>query len=321
MFGSAIPKCSGHERPFWLTVALAVMLLVSVSITVAQAANPLRLASDLKRDLGALRAQLELIDPAAGEESRAAVAFNADLGDGGPAFQRHSMVTMVATANRRLERLIESHRQGGNDLRAEAVAGLRLTMQDLRQQVDRLARTTDPAETTALREAIAAALDRSERDLSALLADGMQPTAAAAALVGDLGPDTVAHSLFLRLTRLHPEAGEVVDAVAVFGSAAEVKLDDFRRAGANEKQRGDVGATREQLPHHAIEFVVGVRETREIAFTQDGSGKSRLGEDHDTSGRLHEVRAGARAHHEEERVLHLALPLVIAAHEPRRLPS
>ena len=52
MFGSAILKCSGHERPFWLTVALAVMLLVSVSITVAQAANPLRLASDLKRDLG-----------------------------------------------------------------------------------------------------------------------------------------------------------------------------------------------------------------------------------------------------------------------------
>jgi predicted transcriptional regulator len=48
-------------------------------------------------------------------------------------------------------------------------------MQDLRQQVDRLARTTDPAETTALREAIAAALDRSERDLSALLADVKTP--------------------------------------------------------------------------------------------------------------------------------------------------
>jgi hypothetical protein len=82
---------------------------------------------------------------------------------------------MVATANRRLERLIESHRQKGDDPRAEAAAGLRPAMQDLRQQVDRLARTTDPAEATALREAIAAALDRSERDLSALLADVKTP--------------------------------------------------------------------------------------------------------------------------------------------------
>ena len=53
MFGSAILKRSEHRRPFWLTVALSVMLLVSVSITMAQAANPARLAHELKRDLGA----------------------------------------------------------------------------------------------------------------------------------------------------------------------------------------------------------------------------------------------------------------------------
>ncbi|UGS37808.1 helix-turn-helix transcriptional regulator [Capillimicrobium parvum] len=57
----------------------------------------------------------------------------------------------------------------------------------------------------------------------ALLADRIEPTEPAAALVADLGPDTVAHSLFLRLTRLPPEAGEVVDALAVFGNAAEVR--------------------------------------------------------------------------------------------------
>jgi hypothetical protein len=175
MFGSAILRCSGHERPFWLTVALAVMLLVSVSITVAHAANPIRLAYDLKRDFGALRAQLELIDPLRAEPARDAVAFNADLGDGGPAFRRHSMVTMVATANRRLERLIESHRQDGDDRRAQAAAALRLTMHDLRQQVDRLARATDPAETTALRRAIEATLDRSDHGLSALLLEAKTP--------------------------------------------------------------------------------------------------------------------------------------------------
>jgi hypothetical protein len=169
MFGSAILKCSGHQRPFWLTVALSVMLLVSVSITIAHAANPTRLAYDLKRDLGALRVQLEMIDPAELGAAGRTVAFNADLGDGGPAFRRQSMVTMVAAANRRLERLIESYRAEGSEARAQAAATLRLAMYDLRQQVDRLARTADPAEATAIREQIEGALDRSESGLSALL--------------------------------------------------------------------------------------------------------------------------------------------------------
>jgi hypothetical protein len=169
MFGSAMLKCSGHQRPFWLTVALSVMLLVSVSITIAHAANPTRLAYDLKRDLGALRVQLELIDPSAPGPAGQTIAFNADLGDGGPAFRRQSMVTMVAAANRRLERLIESYREEGSESRAQAAATLRLAMYDLRQQVDRLARSSDRAEATALREQIEQALDRSERGLSELL--------------------------------------------------------------------------------------------------------------------------------------------------------
>jgi hypothetical protein len=169
MFGSAMLKCSGHQRPFWLTVALAVMLLVSVSITIAHAANPTRLAYDLKRDLGALRVQLELIDPSDRDATEQTVAFNADLGDGGPAFRRDSMVTRVAAANRRLERLIESYRDEGSDGRAQAAATLRLAMYDLRQQVDRLARTSDPTEAMVLRGQVEGALDRSERGLSTLL--------------------------------------------------------------------------------------------------------------------------------------------------------
>ncbi|MGH6899937.1 MAG: hypothetical protein ACREJ5_25855 [Geminicoccaceae bacterium] len=175
MFGSAILKCSGHQRPFWLTVALSVLLLVSVSITIAHAANPTRLASDLRRDLGALRVQLEVIDPSDGQGARQTITFNADLGDGSPAFRRHSMATMAATANRRLERLIESYRQEGSDSRARSAATLRLAMYDLRQQIDRLARTTEPAATTAIREEIVAALDRSERGLSMLLSEPKSP--------------------------------------------------------------------------------------------------------------------------------------------------
>jgi hypothetical protein len=171
MFGSAILKCSEHQRPFWLTVALSVLLLVWASMTIAHAANPIRVATDLRRDLGALRVQLEVIDPSEGEAARQTITFNTDLGDGSPAFRRHSMATIAATANRRLERLIESYRQDGNDSGARSAATLRLSMYELRHHVDRLARTTEPTEATVIREDIVAALNRSERSLSLLLSD------------------------------------------------------------------------------------------------------------------------------------------------------
>ena len=85
------------------------------------------------------------------------------------------MATMAATANRRLERLIESYREEGSDSRARTAATLRLAMYDLREQIDRLARTTEPAATTAIREEIVATLDRSERGLSMLLAEPKSP--------------------------------------------------------------------------------------------------------------------------------------------------
>jgi hypothetical protein len=182
MFGSAILKCSEHQRPFWLTVALSILLLASVSITIAHAAHPTRLAYDLKRDLAALRAQLELIDPWARETARQTVASNTDLGDGSPAFQRHSMVTIVGAANRRLERLLDGEREQGGHPRVRNTEALRLAMFDLRQQIDRLARVADPAEAVTLRERIGALLDHSERELSVLL-DGLAKPPALPAVV------------------------------------------------------------------------------------------------------------------------------------------
>ena len=166
-----------YQRPFWLTVALSVMLLVSVSITVAQAANPARLGNEIRRDLGALRAQLELIDPSEPDAGRQTVAFNTDLGDGGPVFQRHSMVTIVAGANRRLERLLESNREQGGDARVHAGESLRTAMYDLQRQTDQLARAADPAQVAAVRERIMALLDRCERELSVLLDQTTHPRA------------------------------------------------------------------------------------------------------------------------------------------------
>jgi hypothetical protein len=169
MFGFAFRKRSEHQRPFPLTVALSVMWLVSVPTATAQAADPARLAQEVRRDLGALRAQLELIDPSERDAGRQTVAFNTDLGDGGPAFQRHSMVTIVGATNRRLERLLDGYREQGDEARAGAAEAVQVAMYDLQRQIDQMARAADPAEAAAVRERIVTSLDRCERELSVLI--------------------------------------------------------------------------------------------------------------------------------------------------------
>jgi len=159
---------SEHQRPFWLLVALAIMLLVCVSITVAEAASPIRLAGTLQRDLAALRAQLEQIEPWSSAGERRTVAFNADLGDGSAAFRRQSMVTIVRAAGRRLERLIAAYEDGRDDERRRVAETLSLGMVDLSGRVDRLAGATSPASVVALRGEAEAALDRLERSLARL---------------------------------------------------------------------------------------------------------------------------------------------------------
>ena len=57
----------------------------------------------------------------------------------------------------------------------------------------------------------------------------------------------------------------------------------------------------------AVEFVVDVGESGEIALVEDRGREARLGEDHHAGGRLDQMRAGARADDEEERVLDLAV--------------
>ncbi|HEX3737802.1 MAG TPA: AAA family ATPase [Solirubrobacterales bacterium] len=57
----------------------------------------------------------------------------------------------------------------------------------------------------------------------ALLFDRVAPEDAAAERIGDLGPETVAHSLLLRLSHLPAAAGPVTEAVAVLGPRAELR--------------------------------------------------------------------------------------------------
>ncbi len=87
----------------------------------------------------------------------------------------------------------------------------------------------------------------------------------------------------------------------------EVDLDDLRRAGADQKEKLDVGATRQQLVDDAVELVVDVGEPGEIALVENGGGEARLREDHHAGGGLHEMRAGAGADDEKEGVADLAM--------------
>jgi hypothetical protein len=166
---------SEHQRPFWLLVALAIMLLVWVSITMAHAASPLRLAGTLQRDLGALRAQLEQIDPWQDEAGRESVAFNADLADGGLDFHRESMVTILRGAGRRVERLIAAYGEARDEERRRLAESLSYRIYDLSEQVGRLVRATSPATIVALRGEVGVALDRLDRHL-ALLSSGQAAT-------------------------------------------------------------------------------------------------------------------------------------------------
>ena len=88
-------------------------------------------------------------------------------------------------------------------------------------------------------------------------------------------------------------------------SALEIELDHFRRAGADEEEHLDVRPALEKAVDHAIELDIDVGKACEVALVDDRGGKARFGEDHHAGRRLNEMRAGARADHQEEGVLDL----------------
>lgn len=136
MFGSRRLNYSEHGRPFWLLVAIAVTLLVSVSTTISQAATTLSLLQGLKRDVGAIRAQLEQADPREPDAGWRTVTFNTELGDGGPAFRRQSLATMLHAARSRGDRLLAGYHQTAEAERFVLAQQLRLQLQTLQRQIE-----------------------------------------------------------------------------------------------------------------------------------------------------------------------------------------
>ncbi len=108
--------------------------------------------------------------------------------------------------------------------------------------------------------------------------------------------------------RIAQHAGLRAEArVEPLGGAREVELDHLGGAGADEEEHPDVGPARQKPVDHAVELLMRVGEAGEVALLDDGGGEARLGEDHHAGGRLDKMGAGARADHEEEGVLDLAM--------------
>jgi type II secretory pathway component PulJ len=136
-------RTSEHERPLLLLVAFAVVLLASISTTVAASVSALSLINELQRDLGAVHAQLERVDPGAVETGQQSVAFNADLGDGGSAFRHRSMATILRNAKRRLENLAAGYRRAGDARRTEVTELAQVELQELYGRLHYLGDATD----------------------------------------------------------------------------------------------------------------------------------------------------------------------------------
>jgi len=91
------------------------------------------------------------------------------------------------------------------------------------------------------------------------------------------------------------------------GGLRQIQLDDLGGAGAHEEELADVRPARKQAVDLPVDLGLGIGHAGEVGLLEDRGAEARLGEDHHAGGRLQQMRAGARAHDQEEGVLHLAV--------------
>jgi hypothetical protein len=164
----------------WLPAAtLGLTLSLAAPLTAAAAVSPTASIVNLERDLGALQALLEEVDPGPDDSAARSVGSNADLGDGSPAFRRQSLVTIVHAATRDLDELIGDYRAAGDQRRASDAQTLRLSMYELSERIERLAEPAGPKTVTVLRDQSRSQLAELVQDLDLLVAEPVAaPTAA-----------------------------------------------------------------------------------------------------------------------------------------------
>ena len=117
----------------------------------------------------------------------------------------------------------------------------------------------------------------------------------------------------------HPHPGQVALTQAL-GSIGQVQLDHLGGTGAHQEEGANLRPPLQELFHHPIQLIVGVRQACQVPFPQDGGAKAGLREDHDPRRRLDQVGAGAGAHHQEEGIRHAAMEPDNAGKTTKHLP-
>jgi hypothetical protein len=163
---------SRNMRSLWLLMALAVGLLSLISATRAEP-GPGDVLPSLARDVGALRAHLETpLLPAPPPAARSA-AFNADLGDGGPVFRQAAALRVARGARGRVQQLIGTYRDNGDERRARDAELLWLALHRIEHQLRAAVGAAGPQ--AELRDGGEAELAQLARLLAMLLLDPDSP--------------------------------------------------------------------------------------------------------------------------------------------------
>ena len=149
----------------------AVLALALTFVVTVTDASPLTSLDNLRRDLGALQAGPEQVDPGSGTDAAQAVEFSADLGDGSPTFRRQSLVTVVHAAARNLDRLIGAYHAAGDERRAGDAEMLRLSLYGLSERIERLAAPAGQKTVVVLRDQSLALVTELVKELDLLAAE------------------------------------------------------------------------------------------------------------------------------------------------------
>ena len=81
--------------------------------------------------------------------------------------------------------------------------------------------------------------------------------------------------------------------VEALSSLGQIQLDHLTGARAHKKESADFRAAAQQIGHHTIEFLVGIRHPGQIPFPEDRCAKAGFGKDHHPGSALNQMGAGA----------------------------
>ncbi len=176
-------RFSQGKHPLWLLVALVVAILVGLSSPGAHARPVALLLQNLGRDLGALRLQLEQVGAGPWERGAASIAFEADVGDGGPGFHRHAMAATLRTAHRTAALLDRHYRETGDAERLATVQRLVLGLYDLERWLFAMQRAPDAIAMQTTWQDAEATLRELDQRFAALRMRGTRSSAGGAASV------------------------------------------------------------------------------------------------------------------------------------------